>query len=464
MNINHTDIKPLEREITVTVETGDYNPKVQAELKKLSNEVAFRGFRKGKVPMSYLKKMHGQAVLSQKVYEILEENLNDYIHAHEMRIIGQPLVSKNQEEFQFDINEKRDYTFIFDVGLAPELDLKGFDKESSYERYDVAITDDVVTEELDNLRKQLGEQVDADKDINDNDIVELDGKELENGEVKKKGWTTTFTVHVGSLNEEVQKELIGKDKGFTFQRDIYDLAKEGSESFVRKHYLFIDEDEEVEVGNDFELKVKNIKRLEPAELNEEFFEKAFGEEASNEEDARELLRKEIKKVFDRQADAILSHTMRDELMEQNEIELPREFLKRWLTQKEEEDGVSLSDEELEDFMKNMRWSLITSEIRDSHKLEVSEEEIVHAISHEVSDQFRGYQLPPEFMQQFIENMAKDKAKVQEIADKILGDKIVTTFKENVTIVDKPVSIDEFNEISRAAVEKLNAENAVDEEE
>lgn len=464
MDIKHTDLSALEREITVKVQVEDYSTKVTNELKKLSKEVAFKGFRKGRVPMSYLKKTHGLSVLSQKVYEVLEENLNDYIHAHEMKILGQPLVSEKQEDFKFDINAKRDYTFIFDVGLAPELELKGFSKEDSYERYNVLISDDIVDEELENLRKQAGEQAEVEDDIIDNDIVELEGKELVGGELKQKGWETTFSIHVGSLKEEVKTKLIGQDKGFVFESDIYELAKEGSEDFVRKHYLFIDEDEEIEVGKDFQLKVVGIKRLVPAELNEEFFEQAFGDQASSEEEAKELIRNEVRKQFDKQADAMLSHVMRDELLEKNAMELPESFLQRWLSQREEEDGSALSPEELDDFMKNMRWSLITSQIRDEYKLEVQEEEVAQAITDEVRQQFRGYQLPPEFMQQFVTNMAQDKKKVQEIADRILGDKIVETFKDNVTIVDNDLSIDEFNEVSRVFVDKIRAADGLNDEE
>src|SRR5699024_1272031 len=319
MDIKHIDLQPLEREISVTIQPEDYADKVKSELKKISKQGMIKGFRKGKVLMSTLKKTQGKSIRALDVYKLLEENLHDYIHAHEMKIIGQPINSDKQGEIDFNVNKKEDYVFVFEVGIAPEFELNGFDECHSYERYDDTVGDEIIDEEIEGMRKQLGEQVEVDGDINDNDIVVLEGKELEDGEVKKDGWETAFSIHVGSLNDEVQKELIGKDKGASFKRDIYDLAKEGADSFVRKHYMNIDEDEDVEVNKDFQLTVSEIKRLELAEMNEDFFEKAFAGRAENEEEARTLIRTEVKKQFDRQADAMLSHTMRDALLEENEL-------------------------------------------------------------------------------------------------------------------------------------------------
>lgn len=463
MEITHTDKETLEREITVKIEPSDYKSKVKAELKKLSTQANVKGFRKGR-SLNYLRKTHGQSVVSKVVYEILEENLNDYIHAHEMNIIGQPMVSEAQDSFKFNINENRDYVFVFDVGMAPDVELSGYDKESSYERYDVQIGDDIIDEELEGMRKQAGEQVEVDEDIEENDILILEGKELESGEVKEYGWETSFSVHVGSLSEGAQNELIGKDKGYDFQYNIYELGNDTKETFVKKHYLNIDEEEDIEVNEEFQLKVLEIKRLKPADLDEDFFNLALGGQVDNEEEARELIRKEIKKGFDKQADAILSHAMHDGLLESNQIKLPHEFLLKWLELKQQEDGQALREDEFQDFTKNMKWSLITAEIRHKYNLEVTEQEIIDRLKMVVIQQFQGYQLPDEYMDQLVRETAKDKEKVSEIADTIMSDKIIATFKDNVTIKDIPVSIDEFNDIIKEFNERLRTERGVDEEE
>ncbi len=463
MDIKHTDIKPLVKEISITIEQGDYAAKVKSELKKLGKKGSFKGFRKGKVPMSFLKRTYGESVLASTVWELLEENLNDYIDAHEMRPLGKPMSSDRQEAIDFDIRNQKDYTFIFDVGVAPEVELQGFDESASYERYDVQIPDDIVEKDLKEIRNQLGEQVEVEEDINDNDIVVLEGKELEDGEIKENGWETAFSVHVGSLDEAAQELLLGKDKGYSFHYDIFNLAKEGSESFVRKHYLNMDEDEDIEVNHDFQLTVDTIKRLKPAEMNEEFFERAFGGEVSTEEEAREHIRSIIKNQFGSQADIILSYEMQRGLLEANDLELPEEFLQKWIKIQEEEDGESLSDKEFQDFLRNTRWALIVSEIRDTYNLEVQQEEIAEYMRGSVMQQFQGMQLPPEFMQQFVQNFMNDEEKVREAADRIMGNKVVETFKDNVTIVPIEVSIDEFNKLSKEFNESLQALNSDEEE-
>ena len=125
------DIDNLNAVLTVTVDRESYEPKFLEELKKFRDKASVKGFRKGKTPISFLKKMYGKAVLGEIVHEMLQEAMGNHFKEDESNYLGQPIPNDDSPKFDIDVRDLQDYEFKFDVGIAPEFEVQGLESVKS---------------------------------------------------------------------------------------------------------------------------------------------------------------------------------------------------------------------------------------------------------------------------------------------------------------------------------------------
>lgn len=304
------DIDHLNAVLTLTLDKSDYEGRWLDELKKYKGKAQIKGFRKGKTPLSVIKKMYGKALLADVVNDLVQTKLSEYLKEKDLNILGYPLSSQDQEIFDFDLKNLGEYVFKFDLGMAPEFEVQGAGEEDRYSRYDVVINEDMLNDEVENARRQLGKQEEVEEDILENDIIELEVKELDGDSVKESGVTNTFSVLVNTISDESVKErLLKSKKGDSLKVNLLELEEKANDEYVRNYYLGLDKEDTTEFNAEFEATVNSVKRLVPAELDQEFFDKFFGEgEVSSEEEMRDKIKENIKVHYDKQADALLSES------------------------------------------------------------------------------------------------------------------------------------------------------------
>ena len=460
------DIDNLNTVLTVTLEKADYEPKFNSELSKHRKQAQMKGFRKGKTPVSILKKMYGKSVLVEVINEVLQKELSGYLAGEDLRILGQPLPSKDQEPLDFELKELHDYTFKFDLGLAPEFEVQGVGPDSTFEKIEVEATEEMIDEELEAARKRHGERQFVEEDIRENDMVKLLAKELDGEEIKEEGVESEFSVLVSAIsNEEAKQQLLSGKKGDAFRFNLFELEEEKDEKYVRKYFLELSDDDEREVGQHYEVTVEEVSRIVPAELNQEFFDKFFGEgEVASEEEARDKIREQIEKFYNGQSEALLFRDMQEKLMELNEMELPEGFLKRWMKSSNEKLDDEAIEKEYGAFAKNLQWSLIRSKLIKRFGVEVRQEEVFETLKNQVRSYFGGVATG---MEHIVESTAgrlmEDKKQVEQAYEKILSDKIFDAVAAEVTVEVKKTSLEEFESIVAKAREESAAANREEEE-
>ena len=461
------DIDNLNAVLTVTLEKEDYESKFNSELSKYRKQAHMKGFRKGKTPLSVLKKMYGKSVLADVINEMLQKKLYGYLTGENINILGQPLPSDSQEPIDFELRELHDYTFKFDLGLAPEFEVKGVSPESTFEKMEVEVAEKMIDEELEAARKRFGERQFAEEDIQENDMIKLLAKELDGEEIKVDGVESEFSLLVSSISDEdAKKQLLGSNKGDSFRFNLYELEEDKEEKYVRKYFLNLSDDDEREVGQNFEVTVMEISRIEPAELNQEFFDKFFGEgEVSSEEEARGKISEQISKFYNGQSEALLFRDMQEKLMEINEMELPEEFLKRWMKATNEKVSDEVIEKEFDKFTKNLQWSLIRSKLVKRFEIEVGNEEVLETLKNRVRSYFGG--VAPG-MEHIIDSTAarlmEDEKQVEQAYDEVLSDRLYEAMAAEVTVTAKKVSLEEFEAEVAKAREASAAAQSYEEEE
>lgn len=465
------DIDALNTTLTITIEKEDYEQQFEEELQKYRKNVALKGFRKGKTPTNVLRKMYGRSVLGEVISNLLNRELFKYIEEHNMEVLGQPLPAEDQGYIDFDTKTLEAYQFKYHLGLAPDFELNGISPDDKYERYEVEVPESVLDEDLMNLRKRVGERTQVEENIQEGDFVKFEAKELESGSVKEGGLETDFGIMINEIeNETFKAELFTKKVGDKIKANVYELFNEPDDHYIRHHLLKLDHDDhDTEVGQEFELTLVEATRNEPAELNQEFFDKAFGEgKVTTEGEAKDLIREDAKQFYSKQADTLLFRDIQERLMEVNDIPLPDNFLKRWLKANNEKLTDEVIEKEYDIFAKNWKWTLLRTKIAKKFEVEIAEQDIREGFAQRVRDYFGGYG-NEELINATVDRLMQDQKQVNDIYEEVLVDRLSDAITGVVTIVPKPVDREDFMNIldearAKARAEQESAVMSADEEE
>ena len=271
--------------------------------------------------------------------------------------------------------------------------------------------------------------------------------------IKEDGITNQFTVLVEKLTKKAKKQILAKKAGAKMKVDIFDLEDGLDEAAVKKYFLGI-EDEGAEVGKDFELVIDKVTRVVPMEFNDEFFNKYFGEGVvANEEEAKEKFKQPIVNHYKAQVEALLFKDFQEHLLAKNEMELPEEFLKRWLLLSNEEVTAEQIESEFDAVKENLKWDIIKGNISKMNDIQITEEEIISNAQGKIMGYFGGTPLPPDMMKDMTDRMLKDAKSMRQIQDEVVANKLFDVLETKFGYNEKEVTTKKLDEILKKASEE-----------
>ncbi len=445
MNISKKDIDSLNAEIVINLGPADYEGKVTEAIKKVQRNAAMPGFRPGKVPVGLIKKQYGTSILVEELNKILNDSLHNYINDNSIEILGNPMPKEQQP---VDWNNQKDFTFTYELGLAPKFDIK-VDDSHSFTYKKVKIDEELVEKYLKDVRRNYGKSVNpevaGEKDVLFVDIVELDAE----GNIVPGGIFKSTSIGIDRLkNESIKPKLIGlkkEDKLTVNVNELYETALDKSIS------LGIDKEAAEAFNGNIQLTVKNIARLEDAELNQELFDKLYGAgKINSEEEFRNKIKEELGLMFNQDSDRDLRKEIEKTLVTKLNLPLPDEFLKRWLVAVNEK---PLSAEQLEkeypEYANAMKWRLIENKIIKDNNIAVSAEEATEEAKAFIKGEYARYGQTPQ--EEDVNKIAKDllsrEKEAQKIYENLYAKKVLDLIKEKCKLNSKEVSYNEFFGIS-----------------
>jgi len=447
MNITKENIDNLNALLKVKVEKPDYEDKVETVLKDYRKKATIKGFRPGMVPIGLIKKMYGRAVEIDEINKVVTENVQKYLSDEKIEILGDPLPKADEQE-KFDFETQQDFTFTFELGLTPEVDLK-LSKKNKVNQYDIIIDEKMRREYLENYTRRYGELRKAgqteEKDVVKGKIEAID----DNGNVIPEGPSfeeTSLGIDI-IKDKKIKKEFIGKNISDSID---FDLKKAYPNDTEIAGILHKKKDEVADLGANYRFTINDISRFFPAELGKELFDRIFGEGVVNsEEEFMKKIEDEIVINLKRESDFKLMTDIKNLAMEKTDLQLPEEFLKKWLLRVNEKSTSEQIEKEFDSFRKDLKWQLIRNKIARDNEVKISEEELQKEAENITRYQFQQYGLFYTTDEQ-ITNYAKETLKRDEdakrIADKILEEKVIILMKELVKLENKSVTIEEFNKL------------------
>jgi trigger factor len=467
-NVVRTDIDALNAVITVSLTKEDYLSKVNQDIKRYTQKMQRPGFRPGKTPTSLVKRMYGDSFVIEAVQEMMSNKLAEYLDQTKPEIFGQPILSENQEGINFDPKNPKDISFTFDIGLIPQFEVQGLDGVA-YDRYLVNVGEAKIDSEVENLLKRNGEESEVDTNIQEGDMITLHVKE-QGGSLEKED----LLLSMNWLTDEMKDVFLTQKKGDNLTVNIFQLEKETTPQYVRKYFLGLEDSDEREINENFDVKIKFVKRQTPATLDQAFFDKNFGEGViTSVAEMRDMIRRSLGNNFNGQADALLLRDVQDGLIAANQFDLPNAFMKRWLRTQNEKNTVETVEAGYEAFAQNLRWTLVRSKIAKSSNVMIDDEDLKEFYRNRI----RGYLSGQagggmeEMIESLVERVMGDEKQVSELYEEVMTEKTFEAMKSRVAIVDKPIGEEEFNSIMAAAQYeaakargeiKEDGENAVEE--
>ncbi|MBA9072881.1 trigger factor [Flavobacterium gossypii] len=434
MNITRNNVDALNAIVTVEISKADYAPQVDKVLKNYLKNASIPGFRKGAVPMSLIQKQYGKAVLLEEVNKVLQENLNKYLASEKLDILGNPLPKMN-ENFDWDAD---DYSFDFELGLAPEftVDLEAKNKVTFYK---ITADDKMLNNQVERIQKQYGKLISKDTVEEGFDLTGTFTNE-------ENGINNTATISLDVFKDKkTAKKFIGKKVG-----DVVTLKTKGlfDDDHKLMDYLKVDHDNVHGLDIDVDFKIEEINATELAELNQELFDKLFGEgNVTSVEQLKEKIKEDAEKQFASQADQKFLNDVTASLLENTKFELPATFLKKWIqTVGETPLTPEQAEEEYARSENGLRYQLIEGKVLAQNNLQITFEDLKSYTSEVIKKQMAQFgQMNPteEDVEGIVARVLSNQEEVKRLSEQVMSEKMLSLFKEKVKAKTKEVSYEQF---------------------
>lgn len=446
VKVDFEKIDNVNATLAITLEKADCEAEVKKQLKHLGQTRTIKGFRPGHVPMGFLKKMFGNEVLANVVDRKVSRALSDYVLDNKINILGEPMLSKDTK---VDLNEQDVYSFKFDLGLAPEFEIK-LDKRVKVPYYNIEVSEQMVQDQHASLRKRYAKQVDGEEVAMDSllrgSLTELD----EQGNPKEGGVeveTTVLSPQYLKDDDEKQK-FIGKKIADDV---VYNPFKAVDGNLTELASLFNVDKEEAEIKSDFRFRISSILVNEDAEVNQEFFDQVLGKDvAKTEEEYFEKLKEMIAGQLKNDSNYRFTIDAQEVLMKKvGKLEMPEAFLKRFIMARNHDLEESKVDEEMPRTADQLRWQLVKEKLAEQLDVKAEEEDINKMAKFYVANQFAQYglgALPDDILDKYAKEQLENEDFHRQIVDRVFEDKLFAAIKNAVGINEKNVSVDEFNKL------------------
>lgn len=448
MNVTRQEVNAETALLKVQLTPADYQGKVTASLEKYRRTAKVPGFRPGKVPMGLIQKQYGKAVLAEEMNRLVSDALYGYVQENKLEILGNP-IPKEGEDVVGDFDNPGDFEFIYEIGYAPAIELK-LSNKSKYDYVQVKIDDKLIDQQLDDLRRRYGKLVSV-EEVGDTDMILAQFVELnEDGSIKEGGIMHSSTTSMEFVEDKkAKKALVGKTKGDKVTVSATAITRGESDKAAM---LGIKPEELANHGDSYQMTINDIKRMELAELNQELFDKLFGEGAiSSEKELRERIANDLTQMFANDSDRLLTRAVYRDLVDNTPVNLPSDFLKRWI-QLSNEKPITMEqiEADFDSYAKDLKWQLIQGHIFKANDIKVDQKEAVEFTKGLIVNQYAQYGIPApedaELTKQANGALANQE-EANRIYDMLAESKLTQFFKSTVKLNNKEVSYDEFVEMA-----------------
>ena len=447
MNISFEIADKVNGLLTLTVEEADYQENVEKALKDFRKKANYPGFRPGMVPMGLIKKQYGASAKMDAINKLIGEQIYKYVQDNKIQMLGEPLQHEGQEPQ--DLEKPAPYTFQFDIAVAPEfsIELNGHNK---IDHYTITVDDALIDRQVDMFASRLGsfESVDS---YEDNDMLKGDLRELdEKGNTKEGGLTVeAASVMPNYIKNETQTALFnGAKKGDIITMNPREAYENDAELAA---FLKVKEEELGNYTGNFSYQITDIQRYKKHAVDQELFDRTFGEgEVKSEKAFRERIAEGLKEQLSVDADYKFIQDVRAYCEKKvGDLQFPDALLKRIMLNNNKERGEEFVEKNYANSLKELTWRLIKDKLVAAHNIKVDDKDVLEAAKETARVQFAQYgmnNVPDDYVENYAKEIMKKRENVDGLVDRASDIKLCEALKKVVKLNEKEISLEDFNKM------------------
>ena len=453
MNISFENSDKVNGLLTITVEEADFNASVEKTLKDYRKKANIPGFRPGQAPMGLIKRQFGASVRYDAVNKFVGEQLYKYIQDNNIQMLGEPLPSAKQET-PADIEKPAPYTFVFDIAVAPEINMT-LDGRNKIDYYTIKADDKLINEQIEMYQSRAGKYEKAEEyNAELNDMLKGDLRELDaEGNTKEGGITVEGAVLMPSyIKVDEQKNLFNNAKPgdiITFNpRKAYPEGEAEISALLK-----IDREVAKDLESNFSFQITEIQRFVKAELNQELFDQVFGEgTVKSEDEFRAKIAEGLKPQLEANSDYKFMLDVRTYCENKvGELTWPDELLKRIMLLNNKDKGEDFVEKNYAESIKQLKWHLIKEQLVKANEIKIEDADVKAAAIEMARMQFAQYgmtNVPDEYVENYANELLKTREAVDNFVERAIDVKLAAALKSTVSLNNKEVTLDEFNEMMK----------------
>lgn len=438
MNVTKNQIDDLNIELTIAISAEDYAEKEKKRLSAYRKNADFKGFRKGMVPASIVKKLYGDQALYEAINSVIGEQLDKFIKDNNLNILGEPLPSESQKEKEW--KSGNDFEFKFDLGLSPAIDIE-LGKDDKLTRHKIEVSPKAVADTKAEMLRQYGSLQEGEA-AGEEDYVIADFRQ---GDKASEG----AYVAVSKVEGDAKAKFVGAKSGDTFDVNV-------NEAFVnetdRSSMLKVSKDELAALDPVWNVTVVNVKTFVPAEENQETYDKIFGEGVvKTAEEFEAKVTERIQNSYNQESDYKLSQDIQAYLVKKADVKLPEAFLKRWLYENNKEKfTMEQVEKDFDAFLKDFRWQLVRESLMKKFDLKIDDKDMLDAAKGFAAYQYAMYgmpNVPEQLLSEAAVELLKDERRHRNLVESVESEKVISAVKEVITISNRKITEEKFRALA-----------------
>lgn len=434
MDIKRVAINAVNEVIVMNVPPMEYNGQVTKRINEKMPLATVKGFRKGQVPRALVEKQYGKAIKIEEVNKVVQLALTRYIQSERLDLLGTPL-PKMDENFDWDAE---DLVFEYEIGLAPKFEID-MEAKNDIVKYVVKADDTFINAQIARIQKQYGKIVSKEVVEAGNDVSGVFANE-------EAGIHNRTTVDLEEFaDKKVAKSFVGKKIG-----DVVSLKTKClfADDHKLMDYLAVSHDDVHHLDVEVTFTIDEVVASEPAELNQELFDKLFGAGVVNSVDElKAKIKEDVEKQFAVQAEQKLMVDVQEFLIENNKFELPSEFLKKWLQTAGEK--VLTPEEaaiEYERSEKGLRFQLIEGKALAQSNIQITFDDLKSFTANAIRQQmlqFGKVDASDEEVEGIVARVLSNQEEVKRLSEQVVAEKMLQLFKDKANPTTKEVTYEQF---------------------
>jgi len=426
--------------LELKMKESDYSESVQTSLLDYRKKANLPGFRLGKVPMGLIKKKYELPIKVEEINKLISKGIQKYISENKISIIGGPMPIDKVIDFENSV----DYTFEYELGLQPEINLSSAEKTKA-DYWIIEPQDKQVKEHINSLQKRYG-QITSPDSINTGDMLNVHLDELANNKSKDGGISNSTSLLVDKIEDaSVKKEFLKLKKSDSI---IFKPHQVFSNKTDLASMLNIPKEEVEKLDSNFACEIQNISRLSPSDINVDFFQKAYPKKNIKTEKVLKLeVKKELSDMYLKESDRKLFNDASLIFMDKTKCKLPEKFLKKWLKNNAKKKfSQSEFDQEYENYLKYLSWQLIENKICQENNIKITNEKLMAFAKARVLEQMKSYgsvNMGDKELDGIVANILQNKQESEKMTNELMVIELTAYFKSKMKIKRNTITLDEF---------------------